>query len=112
MSFSKKAKDNLFKVVLRVAFGQKAIPKGVADLQHYFRFYGPINFINVQENGVIIARSTNFRFGSIVTSAKTYDELDTQVKDAILTAFAIPSSFLAEADIKKVGDSKKEYAIA
>lgn len=108
----KKAKDKLFKLFLKAAFGQNAVPKGVADLQHYFRFYGPINFTNTQEGALLVARSTNFRFGSIITSAETHEQLDAQVKDAILTAFAIPSSFLAEADIKKVGDSQKEYAIA
>ena len=57
--------------------------------------------------------STNFRFGSIITSGKTREELDENIKDAILTSFDVPSAYAKEAAVKSVGEaSKGAYALA
>ncbi|OGH87833.1 MAG: hypothetical protein A3J93_05380 [Candidatus Magasanikbacteria bacterium RIFOXYC2_FULL_42_28] len=109
MTLTKRAKDQLIKVL----FGKTSVPRGLFELNQYFRHYEPINFKHEQgENGNIIAISTNYRYGSIVTSAKTLSELDTNIKDAILTSFEIPSSFAKEAAIAKIQNKQGEYAIA
>ena len=82
------------------------------ELSQYFRLYGPISFSNQTQNGTIIAKSTNFRYGDIITSGKDKNELDQNIKDAILTSFAIPSSYAKEAKICKTGEQKEEYALA
>ncbi len=107
MSFYKQAKDHLIRLML----GKDAVPSGLADLNHYFRTYGAINFRSEkQEDGSIVAISENFQYGSIVTSAKTQKELDEKVKDAILTAFEVPSSYAKEAGVHR--ETEKEYAFA
>ena len=109
MTLTKRAKDQLIKVL----FGKTSVPRGLFELNQYFRHYEPINFKHEQgENGNIIAISTNYRYGSIVTSAKTLSELDTNIKDAILTSFEIPSSYAHEAGVRNVGEKLEEYALA
>ncbi len=109
MSFLKKTKDELIKLLL----GKSAIPRGLFELQYYFRHYEPITFTHKKsEDGTIIAISENFRYGSIITSGKTIEELDRNIKDAILTSFEIPSSFADEAAINRVGNNKEVYAAA
>jgi len=109
MVLVKKAKDCLIKFLL----GGSSVPRGLFELNEYFRRYGSLKFrYEKGENGEIIAISDNFRYGSIITSAKTLEELDKNIKDAILTSFDIPSSFTKEAAIHKVGDKQKEYALA
>lgn len=109
MTLIKKAKNQLIKVL----FGNASVPRGLFELNQYFRLYGPINFRHEKgEGGNIIAISTNYRFGSIVTSGMTMEELEKNTKDAILTSFSIPSSFVKEAAIYKVGGKQGEYAIA
>jgi len=110
MAILKELKDNFIKVIS----GGPTVPRGLFELQDYFRLYGPIHFENINKKDYIIARSTNFHWGSIMTEGKNEKELDQNVQDAILTAFEIPSSYSKEASIKKVGsvDKKKEYAIA
>ncbi len=109
MAFTKKMKDQLIKLL----FGNSAVPRGLFELNQYFRHHGPIHFRNEQgEDGSIIAISENFRFGSIITSGKTPEELDKNIQDAILTSFSIPSSFAKEASIHKVGDTQEKYALA
>lgn len=89
------------------------MPRGLFELQQYFRHHDPIHFRQeMGENGQIIAISTNFRFGSIVTSGKNATELEENIKDAILTSFDIPSSFAAEAQVHRVGDKQEGYALA
>ena len=91
--------------------GKDAVPSGLSELNRYFRTYGPISFRNeIQEDGSIITISENFRYGSIVTSAKDQIELEKNVKDAILTAFEVPSSYAKEAGVHRV--SEQEYAFA
>jgi len=109
MALVKKLKDQLIKALL----GKASVPRGLFELNQYFRYYEPIHFKNENgENGNIIAISTNYRYGSIVTSGKTPEELDKNIRDAILTSFEIPSSYYKEAEIQKVGDKKGEYAPA
>ncbi len=107
MSLYKQAKDHIAKFFL----GSKLAPQGLVELNHYFRFHGPINFRHEkQEDGSIMAISENFRYGIIITHAEKQEELDEKVKDAILTAFEVPSSYAKEAGVHRVGE--KEYAFA
>ena len=109
MTLVKKAKDQLIKALLGKAF----VPRGLFELNQYFRHYGPISFRHeTGEGGNIVAISNNFRYGSIITSGFTSEEIDANIKDAILTSFEIPSSYAKEADLKKVGDKQEEYALA
>lgn len=109
MALTKRVKDQLIKALL----GKAAVPRGLFELGQYFRRNGSINFKHEKGEGEnIIAISTNFRYGSIVTSGKNPDELDKNIKDAILTSFDIPSSFAKEAAINRVGAKQGEYAIA
>jgi len=109
MPLLKKTKDNLIKLLL----GSSAVPRGLFKMGEYFRHNGPINFKREQGDGAIIAISTNFRYGSIVTSGKDEKELDSNIKDAILTSFDVPSSYAKEASVNKVGDAQQEkYALA
>lgn len=88
-------------------------PKGLFELSEYMRHFGPITFQYINnEDGTITAVSSNFRQGSIITSAKNLQELDKNIKDAILTSFEVPSSYAKEASIVKVGDQQREYALA
>lgn len=107
MSILKKTRDQLIKFAL----GNKTVPRGLFELDQYFRLHDPITFRYEKKEGLIVALSTNFRFGSIVTSGKDEQELDKNIKDAILTSFEVPSSYAEEAKICKVGGERKEYAI-
>ena len=109
MSIIKKTRDNIAKIFL----GGDTVPRELFELSDYFRANGPIKFRYEKKDGETIAISTNFRFGSIVTSGKDEEELNKNIKDAILTSFNIPSSYAKEAKIHKVGDnSQKEHAFA
>ncbi|MFA6428695.1 MAG: hypothetical protein WCW02_04130 [Candidatus Buchananbacteria bacterium] len=108
MYLIKRAKDQLIKLLL----GNKAVPRGLFDLGHYFSIYGPITFKEDNVSGKIIAMSTNFKYGSIVTSGKDKTELDKNIKDAILTSFEVPSSYAKEARLRKVAGEQMEYALA
>ena len=109
MTLIKKAKDQLIKMLL----GSASVPRGLFELNQYFRHHGPISFRNERgEDGNIIAISNNFRHGSIVTSGKDLSTLDKNIKDAILTSFDIPSSYAKEASIRKTSDKQEEYALA
>ncbi len=92
--------------------GSSIVPRGLFELNQYFRIHGPISFNFKTEGDEIIAVSTNFIYGSIVTSGKGQKELDENIKDAILTSFEIPSSYAKEAKIYKVSEARKEYALA
>lgn len=109
MSITKQVKDYLVKLILS---GSDFAPSGLLELNKYFRIYGPITFDNKKEGDVTIAFSTNFKYGSIITSAKSPEELDKNIKDAILTSFDVPSSYAEEVKIHKVGSEVKEYALA
>lgn len=89
MSLTKKVKDQLIRLLL----GRSAVPRGLFELGEYFRLYGPIEFhYEKGEDGNVVAVSNNFRYGSIVTSGRSAEELDKNIKDAILTSFEVPSS--------------------
>ena len=108
MRVVKVTKDHLIRALL----GKASIPRGLYDLARYFPMYGAITFKYHQENGMMVATSTNFRFGSIITHGRNSEELDRNIKDAILTSFEVPSSYAKEAEIKKVGEvSKPAYAL-
>lgn len=108
MSILKQTKDQLIKLF----WGNKIVPRGLFELNQYFRLNEPINFKFEKSNGMIIAISNNFRYGSIVTSGKDEQELDKNIKDAILTSFEIPSSYAEEAKIYRLGEKLEQYAIA
>lgn len=108
MALLKRAKDRIIKMF----YGKTMVPAGLFVLSQYFRNNGPIAFDYKNGDGVIVAISTNFRYGSIVTSGKDQKELDKNIKDAILTSFEVPSSYAEEAKIHKVGEEKREYALA
>ncbi|MDD2785368.1 MAG: hypothetical protein PHS79_00575 [Patescibacteria group bacterium] len=107
MSLYKQTKDQLIRFLL----GKHSIPTGLFELDRYFRYNGPITFkYELQEDGSIIAISDNFRHGSIITRADKKEDLDEKIKDAILTAFEVPSSYAKEAGVHRVGNG--EYAFA
>lgn len=87
-------------------------PQGLVELNRYFRYYKPINFKYEHKDGLIVAISTNFQYGSIITSGKDEAELDKNIKDAILTSFEIPSSYAKEASIQNEKDRQGNYAAA
>jgi len=110
MSHTKIVKDWLFKAYLQY---HKAVPSGLVELQKYFCNYGAIKFTNHKEDGLIVAVSDNYRYGSIVTFVENPKDLDEKIKDAILTSFGIPSSFAKEAAIQREGSEKQmAYAAA
>lgn len=106
MSIIKQSKDYLIKFLL----GKNSVPSGLLDSREYFRIYGPIHFQYEKVDGLIVAKSTDFHWGSIVTSGRNEQELDSNIKDAILTSFEIPSSYASQAKIEKVGVKELEYA--
>ena len=81
-------------------------------MHEYFRIYKQIGFDYHQEDGVIVAVSNDFKQGSIVTSGSDKDELDKNIKDAILAVFSVPSSYTKEAGVVRVGENKEAYALA
>lgn len=109
MSLLKQTKD----YAIRLLLGKNAVPSGLFELNQYFRWYDPISFRQErQEDGSIVAVSDNFRYGSIITHASTKEELNEKIKDAILTAFEVPSSYAKEAKIQRVGTEQEKYAFA
>ena len=107
MSILKQTKD----FCLKLFRNGDSVPVELFELSQYFRTNGAINFEFKKEAGEIIAISKNYNQGTIITSAKTEEELDENIKDAILTAFEVPSSYKKEASLKRVGQ-KESYAFA
>lgn len=108
MSIRKIIQDHFYK---HAVLGRDFLPRELFELASYFRTNGNIHFDFKKENGKIIAISTNFRYGSIITSGATPEELDKNIKDAILTAFDVPSSYAKEANIRNAKE-EHSYAIA
>ncbi len=109
MPYTKVIKD----AFIRFLNPKGVVPQGLVELVRYFKSYGAIKFNHsMGEDGSLIAESENFRYGSIITSGRTPDELDQNIRDAILTAFDVPSSYEREAGIRREGETKMEYAIA
>ncbi|MFA6526595.1 MAG: hypothetical protein WCT26_04260 [Candidatus Buchananbacteria bacterium] len=108
MSIVKKIKDQLIKAL----YGKESVPRGLFDLHEYFRIYKQINFDSHNEDGIIVAVSKDFKQGSIVTSGINREDLDKNIKDAILTVFSIPSSYAKEAAVARVGENSEAYALA
>lgn len=95
MAITKKIRDGL----IRMVFGQYVTPRGLFELSEYFRRNNSIDFVGEKTQEGLVAKSTNFRHGSIVTFGKDEKELDKNIKDAILTSFCIPSSYSKEAKV-------------
>ncbi len=108
MAITKKIRDGLIKMV----FGKQVTPRGLFELSEYFRRHAPINFVNEKTSEGLVAKSTNFRHGSIVTFGRDEKELDKNIKDAILTSFSIPSSYSREANVVNTKEKTHEYALA
>ncbi len=108
MAITKKVKDQ----IIRAIFGNSTTPRGLFELSEYFRRNGPINFNFEKTPDGLVAVSTNFRQGSIVTSGKDAKELDKNIKDAILTSFSVPSSYAKEARVVSAKEKAQEYALA
>lgn len=107
MSIIKQAKDLAAKMT-----SGRSVPTGLIEMHRYFKNNGPIKFNQHRKNGLIVAISSNFIYGSIVTSGKDTSELDKNIKDAILTSFEIPSTYAKEAGLYQTGEKEREYAIA
>lgn len=96
---------------MKILLGNTTVPRGLYDLNHYFRQYGSISFRReMQEDESTIVVSENFRFGTIITHVQRGEEFDDKITDAILTAFEVPSSYAKEANVKRV--EKEAYAFA
>ena len=110
MNIVKITKDQILKWI----WGKRIIPKELLELHQYCSLNGFIGFTIIEsEDDFLIAKSNNFRYGSIVTSGKDLKELDNNIKDAILTAFDIPSVYLAESKLHKKGSERElNYALA
>lgn len=108
MSIGKQVKN----YIIKLWWDGKTVPIGLFELSQYFRNNSAIEFEYKEEGDIIVAISKNFRYGSIITSAKDKKSLDKNIKDAILTSFDVPSSYAKEAGIYRVGENKKAYAIA
>jgi hypothetical protein len=108
MGFLRRAKNRF----IRLLSSEDSVPRGLFELSEYFRNNGPINFEHHVKNGEIISVSTNFRCGSIITSASSEKELDKNIRDAILTTFDVPSSYAKEAGVTRVSKESKKYALA
>lgn len=94
-------------------FSGNRLPPGVLELRRYFAVYKEINFVKeVQPDGTIVAVSTDFHQGGIVTSGKDEEQLKENIEDAILTAFDVPGVYAKEAGIRQVGKHKLRYAPA
>ncbi|MCK4636136.1 MAG: hypothetical protein KAT32_04705 [Candidatus Moranbacteria bacterium] len=96
-------------LIIKFTFGKDYISEEVKDAQEYFRDFN-ISFDHHVEDNVIVAVSNNFRYGSIIASGKDYEELDHNIKDAIYTAFSIPSAYSDQIELFKKGDKKMLYA--
>jgi len=108
MSYFKVIKDYAIK-----ALRPKVVPEGLFELVRYCQRDGGIKFnYSKGEDGLIIAESENFRYGVIITSGKNEEDIDKNIKDAILTAFEIPSSYASKANIVSEGERKTEYVAA
>ena len=108
MSITKQIKDQIIKNIL----GADVVPRELFDLHEYFRQNGAIHFEFHKEDGKTVAVSKNFRLGSIVTSGKNKNELDKNIKDAILTSFELPAVYKKEAGLYNKNSNKQEYALA
>ncbi len=82
------------------------------ELRRYFSVYGPINFDYHREDGIIVAVSTDFRHGTIITNGRNELELDRNIRDAILSMFGVSSAFQKEAGIHNVNDHRYAYVAA
>jgi hypothetical protein len=108
MQLKKVVKDNFNKLLSGGDF-----PPELFEMQRYFDTYGPIEFDYLkQEDGSTVAVSKNFNRGSIVTDGRNPQELDANIKDAILTVFSVPSAYIKETKLHRVDKEAMKYAAA
>ncbi len=108
MNIKKVIKDR----VIKVLNGPEMVPIELIELNKYFHVYGGINFdFKKSDEGYTIARSTNFKYGSIITSGRNEEEVDKNIKDAILTSFEIPSVYLKESKLRREGVEKQNQSV-
>lgn len=101
-------KDSLTKYLV----GSDCLPEEVFEASEYFRHFDGINFDIKEEDGLYLAQSTNYNCGSIITSGRNLKELDKNIKDAILTAFSVPSVYADKLKIQNVDERQKKYVLA
>jgi len=97
---------------VRSILGKDYVPESLFDFSEYFRHFKEINFEYHKEGDITIAVSTDFKYGSIVTSGRNKEELDKNIKDAILTSFEVPSAYLDKINLHQVDDQREGYALA
>ena len=112
MSLIKQTKDYINKYFVNGIHRHNYVPRELFELAKYFKNYGAIKFDFKKEKDCIVAVSTNFIYGSIVTSGRNEKELDENIKDAILTSFDVPSSYAKEANIRRENELQSVYAAA
>lgn len=112
MNIYKQVKDLAGKAILKRLYGNRYVPRELYELSSYFRMHGAINFTYHKEEDTIVAVSTNYRFGSIVTSGKTKKDLEKNIIDAILTSFDLPAAYQQEAKVHNVSTTADQYAFA
>jgi hypothetical protein len=103
---------NFRDLLIRSLCGSNFIPEKVLEAYKYFMQFGGINFEYKKVDKLIVAKSTNFRWGTIITSGRNPRELDKNIKDAILTSFSVPSVYANKLQIQKVDERQKKYALA
>jgi hypothetical protein len=106
MGVAKVIKDNLDKHI----FNRNKFISEINGFRRYFALYDSINFNIHQEDGVFVAKSTDYKYGSIITSADSKEEIEKEIKDAILTSFGIPSAYANEAKVVNTGSKSERYA--
>lgn len=107
----KSLKDHVKKYFVKIFF-DNYLPEELFELNDYFRHYQSIRFSYKKKRGKIIAISTDFKYGTIITSGRNKKELDKNIKDAILTAFEVPSAYAKEAKIVETKKNEQVYALA
>jgi len=99
-------------MLLKAFLGDNIVPRELLDLREYFYTYKSIGFDYEDGENGIVAVSNNFRLGKIITQGKDREEVDENIKDAILTAFELPSAYKEEAQLKNESERAGEYALA
>ncbi|MDI6777564.1 MAG: hypothetical protein QMD77_00040 [Patescibacteria group bacterium] len=93
------------KILYRIAsrFPSRGGAESLDDLIRFLSTHG-INFrieeIHDESGAYFIAESTNAPNKAIITSGKTVEELDKNIKDAIFTIFDVPSYYCDERVIR------------
>jgi len=110
MSILKQTRDH----ALKLLSGRDFVPRELLELNNYFRLHKTINFKFEKSKEGTVAISTDFVFGTIITSGKDDKELEDNISDAILTSFEVPSAYAKEANVHPIGKNHNatSYALA